>query len=94
MFAWGALLNFVIFPGSDYMYMVNDPLELNLNFPYQILYALLLVVYIFIFYLIYYFKQKLNNRRITKLVYQNITKLACVAWLKRGLPSFLFYLKK
>lgn len=74
MFAWGALLNFVIFPGSDYMYMVNDPLELNLNFPYQILYALLLVVYIFIFYLIYYFKQKLNNRRITKLVYQNITK--------------------
>lgn len=74
MFAWGALLNFVIFPGSDYMYMVNDPLELNLNFPYQILYALLLVVYIFIFYLIYYFKQKLNNRRTTKLVYQNITK--------------------
>lgn len=53
MFSWGALLNFVIFPGSDYMYMVNDPLELNLNFPYQILYALLIAVYICAFYFIY-----------------------------------------
>lgn len=52
MFGWGALLNFVIFPGSDYMYMVNDPLELGLNFPYQILYAGVILVYISLFYVI------------------------------------------
>lgn len=50
MFAWGALLNFVIFPGSDYMYMINDPLELNLPFPYQILYVVVISAYITVFY--------------------------------------------
>lgn len=50
MFAWGALLNFVIFPGSDYMYMINDPLELNLPFSYQILYVVVISAYITVFY--------------------------------------------
>lgn len=53
MFGWGALLNFVIFPGSDYMYMVNDPLELGLAFPYQILYGAILIVYTLSYYIIY-----------------------------------------
>lgn len=53
MFIWGALLNFVIFPGSDYMYMVNDPLELGLNFPYQIIYGAIIVVYTLVYYIIY-----------------------------------------
>ena len=52
MFAWGAFLNFVIFPGSDYMYMINDPLNLNLPFPYQIFYIILIALYISVFYLI------------------------------------------
>lgn len=52
MFCWGALLNFVIFPGSDYMYMINDPLELKLGFPYQILYVLIIVIYTCLYYLI------------------------------------------
>ncbi len=52
MFAWGALLNFVIFPGSDYMYMVNDPLELELAIPYQIVYLIVLAIYVLMFYLI------------------------------------------
>lgn len=52
MFSWGALLNFVIFPGSDYMYMVNDPLELELNFPYQILYVGVILVYISLYYIV------------------------------------------
>lgn len=58
MFIWGALLNFVIFPGSDYMYMINDPLELNLPFPYQILYAALIAVYVFMFYFISWLKKR------------------------------------
>lgn len=53
MFAWGALLNFVIFPGSDYMYMVNDPLELGLKFPYQIIYGAIIIVYTLVYYIIY-----------------------------------------
>lgn len=63
MFAWGALLNFVIFPGSDYMYMVNDPLELNLSFPYQILYVAIIAVYAFTFYLISWVKRKIKGRK-------------------------------
>lgn len=53
MFIWGAILNFFIFPGSDYMYMVNDPLELNLKFPYQILYVALIILYTLAYYGIY-----------------------------------------
>lgn len=63
MFAWGALLNFVIFPGSDYMYMVNDPLELNLSFPYQILYVVIIAVYAFMFYFISWVKRKIKGRK-------------------------------
>lgn len=66
MFGWGALLNFVIFPGSDYMYMINDPLELDINFPYQILYALILVVYVFVYYLVLWLKKKIYSHRSVK----------------------------
>ena len=61
MFLWGVLLDFVIFPGSDYMYIVNDPLELNLNFPYQILYAAVLIVYVLIFYVVDFIITKLTR---------------------------------
>lgn len=62
MFAWGALLNFIIFPGSDYMYMINDPLELTLPIPYQIVYVALIIVYILIYYISYTLshRKKLN----------------------------------
>ena len=62
MFSYGALLNFVIFPGSDYMYMVNDPLELNLNFPYQILYVILIIIYSSIFYVVNNISDRLSNK--------------------------------
>lgn len=66
MFAWGALLNFVILPGSDYMYMINDPLELNLNFPYQILYVCIISVYIFMFYFVSWIVRTIKSRQHTK----------------------------
>ena len=52
MFLWGAILNNLIFPGADYMYLRNDPLELNLPFHYQWLYLIILVFYTLIFYLV------------------------------------------
>ena len=58
MFIWGALLNFVIFPGSDYMYMVNDPLNLPLAYPYQILYVMVIFIYTCSFYFITYLKNR------------------------------------
>lgn len=67
MFLWGALLNFVIFPGSDYMYMVNDPLGLNMKFPYQITYSILIAIYICLFYLITFIKNKIKNRKVIEL---------------------------
>lgn len=66
MFLWGVLLDFVIFPGSDYMYIVNDPLELNLNFPYQILYAAVLIVYVLIFYVMDFIITKLKRPKPNK----------------------------
>lgn len=64
MFIWGAILNFIIFPGSDYMYMVNDPLELNLKFPYQILYLFIIVLYTLAYYLIYEFGHRKKSKQI------------------------------
>lgn len=66
MFAWGAIVNFVIFPGSDYMYMINDPLELNLSFPYQYLYVGIILIYILCFHLIYELKQKIKRKKAIK----------------------------
>ena len=66
MFLWGVLLDFVIFPGSDYMYIVNDPLELNLNFPYQILYSAVLIVYVLIFYVMDFIITKLKRPKPNK----------------------------
>lgn len=63
MFGYGALLDFVILPGSDYMYLQNDPLNLNLGFPYHILYGLILAVYIVMFYLITFIVQKIKMRK-------------------------------
>lgn len=67
MFSWGALLNFVIFPGSDYMYMVNDPLELNLGgMPYQILYVIVLILYTCTFYLVPLIANKIKSKKSKK----------------------------
>lgn len=66
MFSWGVLLNWVIFPGSDYMYLRNDPLELGLPFPYQILYLVIILIYITAFYLVDYIKQKVREKRVAK----------------------------
>lgn len=62
MFGWGALLNWVIFPGSDYMYLRNDPLELGLPFPYHILYAAIIAVYITLFYVVNWLIRKIKSR--------------------------------
>ncbi len=63
MFLWGVLLTFVIFPGSDYMFLVKDPLELSLGFPYQILYGILLAVYIFAFYFVSWLSSRISASR-------------------------------
>lgn len=68
MFAWGALLNFVIFPGADYMYMINDPLELGLGFPYQILYVLIISLYITLFYIVNWLVLMVKKKKKTKSI--------------------------
>jgi len=62
MFAYGYLLNWVIFPGSDYMYMRNDPLGLGLNYPHQYLYSSILIVYIFTFYFVNLFTRRKESK--------------------------------
>lgn len=67
MFLWGVLLDFVIFPGSDYMYIVNDPLELGLSFPYQILYGIVIIIYTFAYYGIYWLIKRKNMHIVKKI---------------------------
>lgn len=78
MFGWGALLNFVIFPGSDYMYMINDPLELDINFPYQILYGLILVVYVLVYYIISLAVKSVKNRKKQKWYLSIMSRIICL----------------
>ena len=61
MFGYGALLDFVILPGSDYMYLLNDPLELGLGFPYHIVYGAILTIYIFTFYFVTFVVDKIKK---------------------------------
>lgn len=63
MFGWGALVDFVIIPGEDYMYLRNDPLELNLSFPYHLLYLAIILVYISLFYLGYFLIKKIRAKK-------------------------------
>lgn len=53
MFLWGVLLDFIIFPGSNYMYIVKNPLPINFHIPYQIIFLLIIIAYICIYYVIY-----------------------------------------
>ena len=62
MLLWGALVDFVILPGSDYMYLRNNPLPIDLVIPHQIIYGALLAIYIFMFYYIYYLKSKKTKK--------------------------------
>ena len=66
MFLWGAVVDFLILPGADYMYLRNDPLELNLSFPYHILYLGIILFYITTFYAIYYFILRQKTKPATK----------------------------
>lgn len=66
MFLWGVIVDFLILPGADYMYLRNDPLELNLSFPYHILYLGIILVYISLFYLIPFLKNKIIDMKNKK----------------------------
>ncbi len=57
MFIWGVICDFVLVNGFDHMFLINDPLELNLPVPHQLLYGIILAVYIFIFYFIQYLSE-------------------------------------
>ncbi len=50
-FVWGGVAN-VVYKHRNYMFMAKDPLSLPLPFPYQILYAVLVVGYIVVFFLL------------------------------------------
>ena len=62
MFAWGVLLDLVIFPGSNYMFILEDPLEMGLKFPHQLFYGAFIAVYVLLFYVIDYIKNKIKQK--------------------------------
>lgn len=65
-FHGGGVLNFIIFPGENYMYFVEDPIGLNLPIPFQIPYFAFITFYIALFYLIPYFKNKIAEKSKNK----------------------------
>ncbi len=66
MFAWGAIIDFLIIPGSNFMYLRTIPIPLNFNFPYQILYGLFIIIYVLAFYLVQIFKKRDNKNNAQK----------------------------
>ena len=66
MFAWGAVVDFLLIPGSNYMYLRTIPIVLNINFPYQILYGLFVAIYVFALYLLQMFKHHENKNNLQK----------------------------
>lgn len=52
MLAYGALIDFVILPGENYMFLIEPPVEILSTIPYQIVYGVLLLAYIMLFYVI------------------------------------------
>lgn len=67
MFAWGALLNFAIFPGSNYMYMVDNPVDFGFwGIPFQVVGVFLIGIYTVLFYIISLLITVIKNKRIAK----------------------------
>lgn len=64
--AYGALMNFVVFPGSDYMYMINDPIGLNIGIPYQLVFLAIVIFYTFIFFLPNLIRVIINRQKTRK----------------------------
>ncbi|MEG1582076.1 MAG: YwaF family protein [Clostridia bacterium] len=66
--AYGALFDFVIFPGADYMYLRNNPLPFTSPIPYQIIFLVVLLIYISIFYIVPLITNKIKKKRIKPVV--------------------------
>ena len=62
MFIWGALFDFVVFPGSNYMYLIEPPLVSKSVIPYHISYGIFIAVYIAIFYVVMHIKKKAQDK--------------------------------
>jgi hypothetical protein len=62
MFVWGALFDFLIFPGSNYMYLIEPPLGSKMAVPHHIIYALLIAVYVVVFHVASHIKQRNKNQ--------------------------------
>ena len=71
MFGYGVLLDFAIFPGSDYMYLANDPLNLEIGIDYRIIYFIVLGIYINLFYIVSLIKNR-NKNQIKRRKLKNV----------------------
>lgn len=60
---YSAILNFVVYPGENYMYYVKNPLPFEIGAWFQVLYVLVLLVYISTFYVTYYFVEKSKAKK-------------------------------
>lgn len=67
---YSAILNFVIYPGENYMYYVENPFPFEIGAWFQVLYALVIITYISSFYVIYYLVRK---HRAKKSLNKNIS---------------------
>lgn len=73
VFAYSAILNFIAYPGENYMYYVKNPFSINLGAWFQVLYVLVVISYVAVYYLTYYLLTKNNSKNINTL-YDNENK--------------------
>lgn len=58
MLSYGAFIDFILFPGSNYMFLVEPPVEILPLLPFQAVYGTLLVLYVLCFFIIYNISKK------------------------------------
>ncbi len=61
---YSALLNFVFYPGENYLYYVDNPFPFDLGAWFQVLYGLVVLIYLLTFYVVGHLKHKYNQQKM------------------------------
>ena len=59
---YGVISSLYLFPGNDFVFAINNPLEFDSVVPYPIIYAVFIAAFVNLFYLITFICVKIKNR--------------------------------
>lgn len=76
MIIYGVIMSLYAFPGDDYVFIINNPLEFEWIVPYQIIYIIFIAIYITIFYLTEFIINRIRcrNQKTSQAIKKNSSK--------------------